>query len=75
VICVPPYMHPEMAIAALAHGIHARSRSRHVHIGPVRKHQRVRLANSIHLTGWTGHDVPLDFGDDLYLSGLNERIR
>jgi hypothetical protein len=38
-------------------------------------HQRVRLANSIHLSSWTGHEVPLDFGDDLYLSGPNERIR
>ena len=35
----------------------------------------VRLANAIHLSSWTGHEVPLDFGDDLYLSGLNERIR
>ena len=35
----------------------------------------VRLANAIYLASWTGHEVPLDFDDDLYLSGLNERIR
>jgi UDP-N-acetyl-2-amino-2-deoxyglucuronate dehydrogenase len=35
----------------------------------------VRLANAIHLSSWTGHEVPLDFDEDLYLSELNQRIR
>jgi predicted dehydrogenase len=35
----------------------------------------VRLANAIHLSSWTGHEVPLDFDEDLYLSELNKRIR
>ena len=26
-------------------------------------------------TSWTGHEVPLDFIDDDYVSGLNHRIR
>lgn len=35
----------------------------------------VRLANAIHLSSWTGHEVPLDFDENLYLSELNQRIR
>ena len=35
----------------------------------------VRLANAIHLSSWTGNEVPLEFDDDLYLSELNQRIR
>jgi hypothetical protein len=35
----------------------------------------VRLANAMHLSSWTGHEVPLDFDEDLYLSELNKRIR
>ena len=35
----------------------------------------VRLANAIHLSGWTGREVPLDLDEDLYLSELNARIR
>ena len=35
----------------------------------------VRLANAIHLSSWTGQEVPLDFDEDLYLSELNQRIR
>jgi predicted dehydrogenase len=35
----------------------------------------VRLANAIHLSSWTGKEVPLEFDDDLYLSELNQRIR
>ena len=35
----------------------------------------VRLANAIHLSSWTGDEVPLDFDEDLYLSELNQRIR
>lgn len=35
----------------------------------------VRLANAIHLSSWLGHEVPLDFDEDLYLSELNKRIR
>ena len=35
----------------------------------------VRLANAIHLSSWTGHEVPLDFDEDIYLSQLNQRIR
>jgi predicted dehydrogenase len=35
----------------------------------------VRLANAIHLSSWLGHEVPLDFDEDLYLAELNKRIR
>ena len=35
----------------------------------------VRLANAIHLSSWTGKEVPLDFDDDEYLALLNDRIR
>src|SRR5688572_2185740 len=35
----------------------------------------VRLANAIYLSSWTGHEVPLDFDDDLYVSEFNQRIR
>jgi predicted dehydrogenase len=35
----------------------------------------VRLANAIHLSSWTGHEVPFDFNDDDYLAELNSRIR
>lgn len=35
----------------------------------------VRLANAIHLSSWTGAEVPLDFDEDLYLAELNKRIR
>jgi predicted dehydrogenase len=35
----------------------------------------VQLANAIHLSSWTGDEVPLDFDEDLYLSELNQRIR
>jgi predicted dehydrogenase len=35
----------------------------------------VRLANAIHLSSWTGKEVPLDFDEDVYLSELNQRIR
>ncbi|GAA1837818.1 Gfo/Idh/MocA family protein [Microlunatus capsulatus] len=35
----------------------------------------VRLANAIHLSGWTGREVPLDLDEDLYLTELNVRIR
>ena len=35
----------------------------------------VRLANAIHLSSWTGREVSLDFDEDEYLSGLNQRIR
>jgi UDP-N-acetyl-2-amino-2-deoxyglucuronate dehydrogenase len=35
----------------------------------------VQLANAIHLSSWTGAEVPLDFDEDLYLSELNQRIR
>ena len=35
----------------------------------------VRLANAIHLSSWTGQEVPLDLDEDLYLSELNQRIR
>jgi len=34
----------------------------------------VRLANAIHLSSWTGREVPLDFDEDEYLSELNRRI-
>jgi predicted dehydrogenase len=35
----------------------------------------VRLANAIHLSSWTGREVPLDFDEDEYLTELNQRIR
>lgn len=35
----------------------------------------VRLANAIHLSGWTGREVSLDFDEDEFLAELNERIR
>ena len=35
----------------------------------------VRLANAIHLSSWTGREIPLDFDEDEYLSELNQRIR
>lgn len=34
----------------------------------------VRLANAIHLSAWTGKEVPLDFDEDEYLAELNKRI-
>lgn len=34
----------------------------------------VRLANAIHLSAWTGREVPLDFDEDEYLAELNKRI-
>ncbi|GAA2092926.1 Gfo/Idh/MocA family oxidoreductase [Microlunatus panaciterrae] len=34
----------------------------------------VRLANAIHLSSWTGREVPLDFDEDEYLAELNKRI-
>lgn len=34
----------------------------------------VRLANAIHLSSWTGQEVPLDFDDDVFLAELNRRI-
>ncbi len=34
----------------------------------------VRLANAIHLSSWTGREVPLDFDETEYLTALNERI-
>ena len=34
----------------------------------------VRLANAIHLSSWTGTEVPLDFDEDEYLAELNKRI-
>ena len=34
----------------------------------------VRLANAIHLSSWTGREVPIDFDDDEFLQLLNERI-
>ncbi len=34
----------------------------------------VRLANAIHLSSWTGREVPLDFDEDEYLAELNARI-
>lgn len=36
--------------------------------------QGVRLANAIHLSSWTGQEVPLDFDESEYLTELNERI-
>ncbi len=35
----------------------------------------VRLANAIHLSSWTGREVPLDFDEDEYMVELNKRIR
>ncbi|WP_150308178.1 Gfo/Idh/MocA family protein [Planctomonas psychrotolerans] len=35
----------------------------------------VRLANAIHLSSWTGREVPLDFDESEYLEELNSRIR
>ncbi|MBT2250309.1 Gfo/Idh/MocA family oxidoreductase [Arthrobacter sp. BHU FT2] len=35
----------------------------------------VRLANAIHLSSWTGREVPLDFDEEEYLAELNKRIR
>lgn len=35
----------------------------------------VRLANAIHLSAWTGREVPLDLDEDEYLVELNRRIR
>ena len=35
----------------------------------------VRLANAIHLSSWTGKEIPLDFDEDDYLIELNKRIR
>jgi predicted dehydrogenase len=35
----------------------------------------VRLANAIHLSSWTGREVPIDFDEDEFLEALNERIR
>jgi hypothetical protein len=35
----------------------------------------VRLANAIHLSSWTGAEVPLDFDEDAHLAELNMRIR
>ena len=35
----------------------------------------VRLANAIHLSSWTGAEVPLDFDEEVYLTELNKRIR
>lgn len=35
----------------------------------------VRLANAIHLSSWTGTEVPLDFDEDDFLAQLNSRIR
>jgi predicted dehydrogenase len=34
----------------------------------------VRLANAIHLSAWTGREVPLDFDPADYLAELNQRI-
>jgi predicted dehydrogenase len=34
----------------------------------------VRLANAIHLSSWTGREVPIQFDDDEFLDLLNERI-
>lgn len=34
----------------------------------------VRLANAIHLSSWTGKEVPLQFDEDEYLAELNKRI-
>lgn len=34
----------------------------------------VRLANAIHLSAWTGQEIPLDFDEDVFLTELNARI-
>jgi predicted dehydrogenase len=34
----------------------------------------VRLANAIHLSAWTGKEVPMDFDEDEFLAELNKRI-
>lgn len=34
----------------------------------------VRLANAIHLSSWTGKEVPLEFDEEEYLRELNKRI-
>ncbi|WP_136610958.1 Gfo/Idh/MocA family protein [Sinomonas albida] len=34
----------------------------------------VRLANAIHLSAWTGKEVPIDFDDDEFLAELNKKI-
>lgn len=34
----------------------------------------VRLANAIHLSSWTGTEVPIDFDEEQYLAELNKRI-
>jgi predicted dehydrogenase len=35
----------------------------------------VRLANAIHLSSWTGREVPLEFDEAEFLQELNQRIR
>ena len=35
----------------------------------------VRLANAIHLSSWTGREVPYEFDDSDYLAELNKRIQ
>lgn len=35
----------------------------------------VRLANAIHLSSWTGKEIPLDFDEDEFQVELNKRIR
>ncbi|MFD4421812.1 Gfo/Idh/MocA family protein [Agromyces sp. NPDC058484] len=35
----------------------------------------VRLANAIHLSSWTGREVPIDFDEDEFLAELNARIQ
>lgn len=34
----------------------------------------VRLANAIHLSSWTGKEIPLDFDEEFFLEELNKRI-
>ncbi|MEA5455094.1 Gfo/Idh/MocA family oxidoreductase [Sinomonas sp. JGH33] len=34
----------------------------------------VRLANAIHLSSWTGKEVPIDFDEDEFLAELNKKI-
>ncbi|GAB3280080.1 Gfo/Idh/MocA family oxidoreductase [Sinomonas notoginsengisoli] len=34
----------------------------------------VRLANAIHLSSWTGREVPIDFDENEFLAELNKRI-
>ena len=34
----------------------------------------VRLANAIHLSAWTGREVPMDFDENEFLTELNKRI-